>query len=108
MKQLDIKRATGEFLPHVFMHRFSSVSVTLTDMKMENRNNNRCKTVTCSVLRVSERRALICLRGVVQDTSGCRLGTVESLRYATFFLHALKDLQDAYPTTLQEDEASIF
>jgi len=44
LKQLDIKRATGE---------------------------------------VSERRALICLRGVVQD------------------------LQDAYPTTLQEDEALI-
>jgi len=44
LKQLDIKRATGE---------------------------------------VSERRALICLRGVVQD------------------------LQDSYPTTLQEDEALI-
>eukprot|EP00913_Durusdinium_trenchii_P005570 g5190.t1 len=35
------------------------------------------------LLRVSERRALICLRGIVQD------------------------LQDAYPTTIQEDEALI-
>ena len=33
LKQLDIKRATGELLPQVFVHRFSSVSVTLTDMK---------------------------------------------------------------------------
>ena len=28
---------------------------------------------TCSAPRVSERRALICLRGVVQDISGCNL-----------------------------------
>lgn len=56
LKQLDIKRATGEPLPKIF-HGSSMAHGCMFALR----------AVQTLVLRVSERRALICLRGVVQE-----------------------------------------
>lgn len=54
------------------------------------------------LLRVSERRALICLRGIVQVGFVFDTFIVGHKRLQDF--SPLQDLQDAYPTTIQEDE----